>query len=277
MRAPACSNALGSSRPTIVLREPRALDQRVEIDAGLDLHVVEHVHEILGDRVARRARRVRTATEAADRRVEAGHAPVERGDARWRARCHACRGSAIRSDRSPMPARSSVLQGRPLHEEILPEGHPRTAPRPGRRPAAVELVRTILRNPALLTAILGAALLIGATAARMLHGPPAVRYVLVGLSFVLAGWGTAIDTAKILLRLRFDIDVLMFAAAFGAAALGHYEEGAFLLVLFAFGGAGEELAMDRAAMPSRGSPNWPPTPPPSATTPATTVSCAWKS
>jgi len=35
-------------------------------------------------------------------------------------------------------------------------------------------------------------------------------------------------------------------AAFGAALLGHFEEGAFLLVLFALGGAGEEIAMDRA-------------------------------
>jgi Cd2+/Zn2+-exporting ATPase len=38
----------------------------------------------------------------------------------------------------------------------------------------------------------------------------------------------------------------MFAAAFGAAAIGHPEEGALLLVLFAFGGAGEAMAMDRA-------------------------------
>ena len=46
------------------------LDQRVEVDAGVDLHVLEHVHEILGDDVAGRARRVRAAAEPADRRVE---------------------------------------------------------------------------------------------------------------------------------------------------------------------------------------------------------------
>src|SRR5207244_123837 len=62
----------------------------------------------------------------------------------------------------------------------------------------------------------------------------------------LAGWYTAIDTFQVLRQFKFDIDVLMFAAAFGASALGHYEEGALLLVLFAFGGAGEELAIDRA-------------------------------
>src|SRR5258708_1673371 len=38
----------------------------------------------------------------------------------------------------------------------------------------------------------------------------------------------------------------MVAAAFGAAALGHYEEGGLLLFLFALGGAGEQMAMDRA-------------------------------
>jgi Cd2+/Zn2+-exporting ATPase len=70
--------------------------------------------------------------------------------------------------------------------------------------------------------------------------------MLVAASFVIAGWYTAIDTFKILARFKFDIDVLMFAAAIGAALIGNYEEGAFLLVLFAFGGAGEGLAMDRA-------------------------------
>src|SRR5213075_2762506 len=64
--------------------------------------------------------------------------------------------------------------------------------------------------------------------------------------FELTGWYTAVDTFRVLREFRFDIDVLMFAAAFGAAAIGRYEEGAFLLALFAFGGAGEELAMDRA-------------------------------
>src|SRR5207248_732413 len=63
---------------------------------------------------------------------------------------------------------------------------------------------------------------------------------------IIAGWYTAIDTFHVLRRFQFDIDVLMFAAAFGAASLGRFEEGGLLLVLFALGGAGEELAMDRA-------------------------------
>lgn len=44
---------------------------------------------------------------------------------------------------------------------------------------------------------------------------------------------------------RVDIDVLMVVAAVGAAAAGHAEEGALLLVLFTFAGALEQLAMER--------------------------------
>src|SRR4029079_1137855 len=81
---------------------------------------------------------------------------------------------------------------------------------------------------------------------RFAHGPDALRYILVGACALIAGWYTAIDTFNVLRKFQFEIDVLMFAAAFGAAALGKFEEGAFLLVLFALGGAGEEIAMDRA-------------------------------
>lgn len=73
-----------------------------------------------------------------------------------------------------------------------------------------------------------------------------LRIALIVPAFLLTGWDTAKDTFKTLWNREFDIDVLMFAAAFGAASLGHYEEGGLLLFLFALGGAGEEMAMDRA-------------------------------
>src|SRR4051812_8168641 len=81
-------------------------------------------------------------------------------------------------------------------------------------------------------AIVGALMLLGAVLTRAFDGPTALRYALVAGGFVLAGWYTAVDTFRVLREFRFDIDVLMFAAAFGAAAIGRYEEGAFLLVLF---------------------------------------------
>src|SRR5207249_2884090 len=104
----------------------------------------------------------------------------------------------------------------------------------------------VITNHKLAMAIIGGLLLLAAVVTRALDGPPALRFACVFAGFVIAGWYTAIDTFHVLRQFRFDIDVLMFAAAFGAAALGHYEEGALLLVLFALGGAGEELAMDRA-------------------------------
>src|SRR5690606_31845046 len=69
---------------------------------------------------------------------------------------------------------------------------------------------------------------------------------LLAVSYATAGWSTAVATWHTLRDFRFDIDVLMFLAAFGAALLGHFEEGALLLFLFALGGAGEELAMGKA-------------------------------
>src|SRR5439155_12471755 len=95
-------------------------------------------------------------------------------------------------------------------------------------------------------AAVGAALLLIAYVLRVMHGPIQVRYACLAISFIVAGWYTARDTFHVLRHFKFDIDVLMFAAAIGAAAIGHYDEGALLLVLFAFGGAGEELAIDRA-------------------------------
>ncbi|WP_428938605.1 heavy metal translocating P-type ATPase [Fontivita pretiosa] len=97
-------------------------------------------------------------------------------------------------------------------------------------------------------ALLGGLLLLGAlivhrTADSRLEW---LRVALIVPAYFLTGWYTFRDTLRTLWNRQFDIDVLMFAAAIGAAVLGHYEEGGLLLLLFALGGAGEELAMDRA-------------------------------
>ncbi len=120
--------------------------------------------------------------------------------------------------------------------------------------AAVEskpsgLTRLILRareHRQLAMALVGGLMLVGAFLTHVLHGPQGLRLPLVIGAFLLCGWHTFLDTLAILRQFKFDIDVLMFAAAFGAASLGHFEEGALLLFLFALGGAGEEMAMDRA-------------------------------
>lgn len=113
-------------------------------------------------------------------------------------------------------------------------------------PRLKRLVKLAYDYPALSTACLGAVLLLGATIVRVMAGPPPLRLALIFTSYGLCGWSTAINTLRVLRRFHFDVDVLMFAAAIGAASLGNFEEGGLLLLLFALGNAGEQLAVGRA-------------------------------
>jgi Cd2+/Zn2+-exporting ATPase len=130
--------------------------------------------------------------------------------------------------------------------------------RPGRAEAPAEEVSAATKaEPAggrldeyrgLIMAFAGGAFLLAAFLVHAFGGAPLnwLRIALIISAYLLTGWGTFKDTLKTLWNLQFDIDVLMFAAAIGAATLGHYEEGGLLLFLFALGGEGESLAMDRA-------------------------------
>lgn len=104
----------------------------------------------------------------------------------------------------------------------------------------------VAEYPEFATAIAAAALLIGSFAAEVSGAPALAALPGYLASYVLAGWHTARDAFVALRRFTFNIDMLMFVAAIGAGALGHWAEGALLLVLFAFGHAGEDLAMSRA-------------------------------
>jgi Cd2+/Zn2+-exporting ATPase len=74
--------------------------------------------------------------------------------------------------------------------------------------------------------------------------PVAIGFYL--LAYVAAGYDVARHALPALLKLHFDTDVLMIFAAVGAAILGEWAEGAFLLLLFGLGHAGEHYAMNRA-------------------------------
>jgi Cd2+/Zn2+-exporting ATPase len=67
-------------------------------------------------------------------------------------------------------------------------------------------------------------------------------------AYAFGAWDLLRHTAGRIRRgvFTFDIDLLMLLAALGAAALGEWAEGAFLLTLFAFAHALEHYAMDRA-------------------------------
>ena len=103
-----------------------------------------------------------------------------------------------------------------------------------------------VRSPDVVLAVLAGVFLAGGWTAHLMEGPESVRLAMVIASYVCGAWFPAFELWHTISKFKLDIDLLMFAAAFGAASLGHYEEGAMLLFLFSLGGAGERLAMDRA-------------------------------
>ena len=92
----------------------------------------------------------------------------------------------------------------------------------------------------------GGILLLSGWGVHLLGGPEWLRIGLLAASAILSSLDTSVEAANTLRRFRVDVDVLMFVAAIGAAVLGHYEEGAFLLWLFGLGTAGEHIALNRA-------------------------------
>jgi Cd2+/Zn2+-exporting ATPase len=98
----------------------------------------------------------------------------------------------------------------------------------------------------ILVSLAGIALLIGWMVEKFLHWPAVVCLVFYLLSYLASGSEPAHHALPALLKGKFDTDVLMLAAAVGAAVLGQWAEGAFLLFLFGIGHAGEHYALDRA-------------------------------
>ena len=76
--------------------------------------------------------------------------------------------------------------------------------------------------------------------------PPQAALVFYLLAYIAGGYDISTHALPGLFRGKFDTDVLMLGAAVGAAILGQWAEGAFLLFLFALGHAGEHYALDRA-------------------------------
>ena len=70
--------------------------------------------------------------------------------------------------------------------------------------------------------------------------------VLFIAAYFFGGLFTAGEAIESIFRGRFEIDFLMLVAAAGAAAIGHWGEGALLLFLFSLGHALEHYAMERA-------------------------------
>ena len=98
----------------------------------------------------------------------------------------------------------------------------------------------------ILVALAGLFLLIGWVGEAFFALPTTVALVFYLLAYLAGGFDVATHAVPSLFKGKFDTDVLMLAAATGAAILGEWQEGAFLLFLFALGHAGEQYALDRA-------------------------------
>ncbi|MFD5417804.1 heavy metal translocating P-type ATPase [Streptomyces sp. NPDC127069] len=77
------------------------------------------------------------------------------------------------------------------------------------------------------------------------NGGPAAQALFM-TAYAFGGLFTLREALGALRKGRFQVDFLMLVAAAGAAAIGRWEEGAVLLVLFSVGHALEEYALGRA-------------------------------
>ena len=98
----------------------------------------------------------------------------------------------------------------------------------------------------ILVGLAGVFFLAGWAGERWFGLPAEIALLFYILSYIAGGYDIATHAIPALFRGKFDTDVLMLAAAAGAAILGEWAEGAFLLFLFSLGHAGEHYALDRA-------------------------------
>ncbi|MCD4751778.1 MAG: heavy metal translocating P-type ATPase [Anaerolineaceae bacterium] len=98
----------------------------------------------------------------------------------------------------------------------------------------------------ILAALAGFFLLFGWAGETFFALPSQIALLFLLLSYLSSGYDIAKHAIPGLLKGKFDTDVLMLAASLGAAILGEWTEGAFLLFLFSLGHAGEHYALDRA-------------------------------
>ncbi|MFH8798864.1 heavy metal translocating P-type ATPase [Streptomyces sp. NPDC017936] len=84
-------------------------------------------------------------------------------------------------------------------------------------------------------------------------GAPSWAYgILYAIAYAAGGWEPALAGLRALRGKTLDVDLLMIAAALGAAAIGQVLDGALLIVIFATSGALEAVATARTADSVRG-------------------------
>ena len=95
-------------------------------------------------------------------------------------------------------------------------------------------------------AICGVALLAGWLGPKVNLLPASIGFWFLVAAYFFGGYFTLLEAFEKIRNRKFEIDFLMLVAAGGAAWLGEWAEGAFLLFLFSIGHALENYAMARA-------------------------------
>ena len=98
----------------------------------------------------------------------------------------------------------------------------------------------------LLVVLCGVFYLTGFLGHRFFSLSEQTSWLLYVLAYAAGAYDISTHAIPGLFKGRFNTDILMLAAAAGAAALGEWAEGAFLLFLFSLGHAGEHYALEKA-------------------------------
>ncbi|QBI54899.1 heavy metal translocating P-type ATPase [Streptomonospora litoralis] len=125
-------------------------------------------------------------------------------------------------------------------------------PAGGGRTAAPRRRTRLLALPEARWAAAALALFLTALPLDLLGAPAWTWGPLYALAYASGGWEPALEGLKALREKRLDVDLLMVAAALGAAAIGQVLDGALLIVIFATSGALEAIATARTADSVRG-------------------------
>jgi Cd2+/Zn2+-exporting ATPase len=100
------------------------------------------------------------------------------------------------------------------------------------------------RAMATLTGV-GLALMLGGMVLERAPVPEVWSHVAYGIAAVAGGWFALRSTAAALLKMRFDVNLLMILAAAGAAVIGYVFEAAVLMFLFSLSNTLEVYTMGR--------------------------------
>lgn len=106
-------------------------------------------------------------------------------------------------------------------------------------------IRSLLSHSEVLAALGSGLLMLAAWMISVWSEPWSV--VLYIISYGIGGWIKAKEGIETLLKERdLDVNLLMIAAAVGAASIGYWNEGAMLIFIFALSGALESYTMERS-------------------------------